>query len=232
MTIWKRYRLQEMADAQASAGGSATDTNTSGGSNTNAPAADSAQATQAQASDSGAPQQTPTDKPADSGATDGTVAAPAVPETYEFKMPEGVTLDNDVVGELSGIAKDAKLTQEQAQKIADLGAKMSQKWQSSQVEALAKLDQEWSASTTADPEIGGEKLEQSKTAAKKALTELGTPKLAELLETSRLGNHPEVIRLLSKVGAMVSPDSKVVTGSSVNPLLASAAQRMYPNMNP
>jgi hypothetical protein len=231
MKLWKQHRLQDLADAQTSASGSATAPNTSSEPNTNAPAADAAPATQAQP-DGGANQQPPTDKPAESGATDETATAPAVPETYEFKMPEGITLDDDVAGELSGIAKDAKLTQEQAQKIADLGAKMSQKWQSNQVQALAKLDQEWSASTIADPEIGGEKLEQSKATARKALAELGTPALAELLEKSRLGNHPEVVRLLSKVGAMVSPDSKVVIGSSVNPVLASAAQRMYPNMNP
>lgn len=237
MKLWKKHRLQELADGQASTGGggdssASTSIDSASGSTTNVSAGDTAQATQTQASDSGAQQQSPTDKAADAGATDGTATAKVVPETYEFKAPDGVTFDAEVIGELSGIAKEAGLTQEQASKFADLGVKLTQKLQTQQVEALVKMDQEWIAETTADAEIGGTKLEESRALSKKAIDEIGTPKLAELLEKSRLGNHPEVIRILAKVGRMVSQDNKLVTGMAPTKSFATTAQRMYPNMNP
>ena len=52
--------------------------------------------------------------------------APAVPEAYEFTMPEGVALDKAASDEFSAVAKELKLDQATAQKVADVGIKMAQ----------------------------------------------------------------------------------------------------------
>jgi hypothetical protein len=236
MTLWKRYRLQDLADGSEStstgASGAPAATQSPAGSTPNVPAGDTAQATQAQAPDSGVtPPATPTAKP-DEGGSDGATAAKVAPETYEFKLPEGITLDQEVIGELSGISKEIGLTQEQADKFAGLGVKLTQKFEAQQAAALETLSQEWLAQSAADTTVGGDKLPMSQSLAKEAIVALKEPELAELLEKSRLGNHPAVLRFMSKVGKMVSQDNKLVTGMAPNQAFASTAQRMYPGMNP
>lgn len=195
-----------------------------------APAGDtSAQApvTQADAS-----QQSPTDA-ASAAKPDETAAQPAkvVPDKYEFKTPDGAPLEGAFVGEFSAIAKDLGLTQEQASKVADLGAKMSKDFGVQQEAALNAVSAEWEAAITADKDIGGDKLPENLAIAKKALADFGTPALTELLEKSKLGNHPEVIRFMVKAGKAISQDSRLVTGGHAT-TIESAAQRMYPNMKP
>jgi hypothetical protein len=164
---------------------------------------------------------------------DATEAPPekVVPEKYEFKEPEGVTLDKEVLGEFEGLAKELKLSQEEAQKVSDIGAKLAQKWEAKQADVIQQASAEWAASASADKEFGGDKLTESLTTAKKALDAFGTPELRTLLNESHLGNHPEVIRFMVRAGKAISEDSKVVTGGRQT-VVESTAKRMYPNMNP
>ena len=225
----KRYPLRNAANPEGDAGGgTATDTNS--GANTNTPA-DSAAAGATLLGDNAAANQQPLDAQAPAG--EQKPAAPVVPETYEFKLPEGVTLDTEVTTELADLSKEFGLSQENAQKVADLGVKLSQKWAADQVKALEASGTEWAAATQSDAEIGGDKLDASLAAGQRALKELGTPALTELLKTSRLGNHPEVIRFFARVGEKVSADKKLLTtGNGATTSMDSAARRMFPNMNP
>jgi len=149
------------------------------------------------------------------------------PEAYEaFKMPEGVQLDEEITTEFQGLAKELNLPQETAQKVADLGAKMADKWAAKQQEQIQAAVADWAKQTQADAEIGGDALGANVTTARKALDTFGTPALRKLLNDSGLGNHPEVIRFTTRVGKAMSED-KVVTGgagSAKNP-----AKTLFPN---
>lgn len=222
----KRYPLRNAANLDGDAGGgTATDTNS--GANTNTPV-DSAAAGATLLGDNAAANQQPLDAQAPAG--EQKPAAPVVPETYEFKMPEGVTLDTEVTTELADLSKEFGLSQENAQKVADLGVKLSQKWAADQVKALEASGTEWAAATQSDAEIGGDKLDASLAAGQKALKELGTPELSKLLAQSRLGNHPEVIRFFARVGQRVSTDGFVAGGQGA-PNAAGDARRLYANSN-
>lgn len=226
----KRYKLQNAANPEGDAGGGST-TNTDGGTNTNPPAADAAPASATLLGADASANQQPLDAQAPTG--EQKPAAPAIPETYEFKLPEGVTLDTEVTTELADLSKEFGLSQENAQKVADLGVKLSQKWAAEQVKALEASGTEWAAATQSDAEIGGDKLDASLAAGQKALKELGTPELSKLLAQSRLGNHPEVIRFFARVGQRVSTDGFVAGGQGA-PNTAGDARRLYAasNMNP
>jgi hypothetical protein len=108
---------------------------------------------------------------------------------------------------------------------------MSKDFGVQQEAALNAVSAEWEAAITADKDIGGDKLPENLAIAKKALADFGTPALTELLEKSKLGNHPEVIRFMVKAGKAISQDSRLVTGGHAT-TIESAAQRMYPNMKP
>lgn len=132
---------------------------------------------------------------------------PVVPEKYEFKAPEGVEqLDPQALAVFEPIAKELGLSQEQAQKLVDIYPQIQQQ----QAEAWSKQVTDWGDQVKADKEIGGDKLTASVGQAQKALDQFGTPALREYLESSGLGNHPELVRAFAKVGKMMSEDKIIV----------------------
>lgn len=158
-------------------------------------------------------------------ATDPKADTPTVPETYELKMPEGIELDAAAADEFKAIAKELKLSASDAQKVADVGAKMAQR----QTEAHAKLVASWTEMTKVDKEVGGDKLPENLAIAKKALDTFGTPELRDVLNMTGLGNHPEVIRAFYKAGKAISED-RFVQGAPKAPE-TDMAKRLFPSMN-
>lgn len=234
---FRHYRLQNAAESTTSTGGGSAPTlmtdsaNTTPAASTTAPV--TAPATPEVTTD--ATQQTSADKTTDNpeAKTDETAAAPekVLPEKYEFTAPEGTQLDEEAVGELSGLAKDFKLSQEEAQKVADIGAKLAAKWDTKQAETIQQAAAEWAASATADKEYGGDKLTESLATAKKALDAFGTPELRSLLNDSRLGNHPEVIRFMVRAGKAISEDRMVTGGAGPATASTNVAKSLYPNQS-
>lgn len=199
-------------------------------------AATPADASQSQAatSEASTAQATGTEaKPAEpAAAKPGDAPAEAAKEVvYEFKMPDGVELKSEAVDELKATAKEFGLTQEQAQRIADLGVKQAQGFAAQLVEQQKSLTTQWAEETTTDKEIGGDKLPENLGVAKKALDSFGTPALKTLLNQSGLGNHPEIVRFMVKAGKAISEDGKLITGSAAQTDRANTPieNRLYPN---
>lgn len=158
-------------------------------------------------------------------------AAPVVqrvaPEKYEFALPEGVTIDSEVLGEFEGIARDLQMPQaEAAQMVERLAPKIQARVAKQMADAVAAASDEWSAASKSDKEFGGEKLAENLAIGEKALQAFGTPALSTLLKDTRLGNHPELIRFMVKAGKALAQDT-VVVGRTAEPA-KSRAERMYP----
>jgi hypothetical protein len=149
-----------------------------------------------------------------------------VPEAYDLKMPEGVELDQAATTEFTAIAKELKLDQAAAQKLADIGAKMAQR----QADAHAQLVETWTEQVKTDKEIGGDKLAENLGVARKAIDTFGSPELKALLNSTGLGNHPEVVKLAFKVGKAISEDG-FVSGSPKGNTTNDPAKKLFPNMN-
>lgn len=160
------------------------------------------------------------------GKTDGE-GAPAVPEKYEFAMPEGVELDTAAAEEFSVLAKELKLDQPTAQKIADIAAKMQQK----QAVAQANTVKGWAESSKTDKEFGGDNLQQNLSVAQKAIDTFGSSELKTMLKESGLGNHPEIIRFAFKAGKAISEDGFVKSGARAATPAQTLEKQLYPNMN-
>ncbi len=149
----------------------------------------------------------------------------AAPESYEFNMPEGVQLDKTAADEFTAIAKELKLDQATAQKVADVGAKMAQR----QNETHAKLVETWTEAVKSDKDLGGDKLAENLGVARKALEAFGTPELKDVLNATGFGNHPEVVRAFYKIGKAISEDGFVK--GSASGADTDIAKRMFPSMN-
>jgi len=103
--------------------------------------------------------------------------------------------------------------------------------QARQADAIQKASDAWAASASSDKEYGGDKLTDSLSSAKKALDAFGTPELRTLLNDSRLGNHPEVIRLLVRAGKAISEDRMVTGGAGPATASTNTAKSLYPNQS-
>lgn len=148
-----------------------------------------------------------------------------VPESYDLQMPEGLELDKAAADEFTAIAKELKLDQPTAQKLADVAAKMQQR----QMETHQKLVETWVEQVKTDKDIGGDKLDENLGVARKALETFGTPELRDVLNATGFGNHPAIIKAFFKVGKAISEDRFVTgapKGADTDP-----AKKLFPNMN-
>lgn len=167
-----------------------------------------------------APQDKPVDKP-----VDATADKPAgAPDKYEdFTVPDGAEMDTEILSGFGEIAKELNLNQESAQKVIDKVAPIMAARQAAQMDQLRT---EWHAQSTADKEFGGDKLQESTALAAKAMSQFATPELKDVLNATGLGNHPEIVRMMVRVGKALSED-KVVTGAQKPAGIRSIAEALY-----
>jgi hypothetical protein len=149
---------------------------------------------------------------------------------YAFIFEGDVDVDATSLEDLKALAKDLKLPLDQAQRIADLGQKQAQRWLQAQEQAIQDATAQWIEQVKTDKELGGEAFNANLATAKTALTRFGSPELTKLLDESRLGNHPEVIRFFHRVGKALGDDTLVPGGRTTN-RPANPAQRLYDNSN-
>jgi hypothetical protein len=159
----------------------------------------------------------------------GASSPAGAPECYAFEPPAGGQIDAQILGCFEGVARELNMTQESAQRMLDvLTPALAEK----QARVVEEARSQWAEGARGDREFGGARLDESLVVARRALEAFGTPALRELLEQSGLGNHPELIRAFYRAGRAISEDSLVRGGGGAGSSAESAAQRMYPGMNP
>jgi hypothetical protein len=159
-------------------------------------------------------------------------AAPADSESYTFKAPEGVDVDDSVLQAYSQAASELKLPPEAAQKLLEAVSPVIQQRQQAAMESIRT---QWADEVRADKELGGDRLEATLTTARKALDAFGSPQLMELLDSTGLGNNREVIRAFYLAGKAISEDTFVAGGTAIGktPMRGfnELAKTLYPNQS-
>lgn len=151
-------------------------------------------------------------------------------EYGELKLPEGVELDKEAMTEFKGVAKELELSKEGAQKLVDLQAKLMTKAGESMTEAWSKIQTEWREKAQADKEYGGKAFKENVGLAQKAIKTFGSKEFSEALESTGMGNHPELIRFLVKVGKEISEDGIMNNGNKGGGEKKDAASILFPDM--
>ncbi|HXH24036.1 MAG TPA: hypothetical protein VNI78_02230 [Vicinamibacterales bacterium] len=155
------------------------------------------------------------------GEKDGKTVESKAPEKYDFKFADGVVVDTAALEAFTPILRESNLTQEQAQKLADVYAaqierqntEFAKKLESEEfaVETAASMlaphRDKWAETLKNDKEIGGKNFEANVQAMQKAIARFGSPALKQLLNVTGLGNHPELARFCLKVGQAISEDN-------------------------
>lgn len=185
--------------------------------------------------DAAKPVETPKVEGQETNTPEGQSEEPAPPPVYEpFTLPEGFEQDGeklktftDILGslELDTKADHAKL-QEFGQKAIDLYTNEVK----SAVDNLNKYYEttwerqknEWKESFLKDPEIGGNRFQTTVNSALSFIkthggTEEQQAEFRTLMNTSGLGNHPVMIRLLAKAGQAMSEGRPLAANKPVSP---------------
>lgn len=156
-------------------------------------------------------------KPKDGEGGEGEGAAAAltgeVPEAYAVTAPEGVTLDPKAMEIFDPVFRKLTLTNEGAQELVNAApafvSHIRDQVAGGVVADVVAARKAWADEAAADPEIGGAKFEESKALAAKAFDRLGFApdgKFRAFLKDSGLGNHPEMIRAMVKMGRAIGED--------------------------
>ena len=134
-------------------------------------------------------------------------ASNCAPEAYEdFKAPEGVQFDSEVIDSFKEVAKEANLTQEDAQKLLD---KVSPVLARRQVEQIAAVNQGWIERSKADKELSADwdrsMADIARVRDRFARNDDGSvdADIAEFMSLP-IGNHPGVLKLLARAGRAIS----------------------------
>lgn len=163
----------------------------------------------------------------DAAETEGqeeTEAAGAPEEYGTFDLPDDFDMNQDTLAEYHTFAKENNLTQEQAQRGVDMVAQMKQ----AEMQQWVEQQKSWVEDAKADAEFGNDKFDESIAVAVKARDSFGTSEFNEMLDSSGLGNHPEMIRFLHRVGKAISENSVIVGGTTTSQLTREAV--LYPSM--
>lgn len=160
--------------------------------------------------------------------------ADKVPEDgkYDLKMPDGVELDTELAEALGPEFKEFGLTNKQAQRLVDKYIEIQTKRGEERVKSWGETVQKWADDAKADKEIGGDKWDASVNNARRFIDTMGTPALKEFLNASGGGNHPELIRIFAKAGALIKEDDPALGGAEARGKPADAATILFPTDAP
>ena len=179
-------------------------------------------------------------------AQEGQTAEPAPPPTYDpFTVPEGVNLDAERVKEFTDILSELEVTgkadHEFVQKFGQKAVDFHVQEVTKAVETLQGLYQtqwektkaEWKDSFLKDPEIGGTRFQTTVDSARNFIrTHGGTPEqqqqFRDVMESSGLGNHPAIIRLLANAGLAMREGVPLAATTPLTPPKSKVAT-MYGN---
>lgn len=133
-----------------------------------------------------------------------------VPDKYDIKVPDGMTLDETVLAEFTPLAKELNLTNEGVQKLADFQAKFVAKQMTSAQQTQQKAFETYVDNITKESvEFFGTKLEAELPYVAKGRDNFADAEVMELLEATGLSNHKAFIKMFAKMGRTVSEDRLV-----------------------
>ncbi len=162
---------------------------------------------------------------------EGDPEAPVAIDFEQIKLPEGMTISEENKTAITEFTGKHKLTQEAAQDLADIGARIEQ----ARLDGWQNMKKEWRGQVEADPQLGGQNIKQTVSECndiirKFAGNEGELKELQDDLIFLGLGNKKSFVRFLKNVHAATKEDGVTGKSGGGQTPTKSAAQRMYPNM--
>lgn len=220
--------------------------------NTEAAAANNEQGQQgnppakADATAAAAAEQKPVEKKQDPPAADkskpaSAVAKPATParkdepkpdDKIELTLPEGSHLKQEDVDKIASFAKEHGLSKDVAQKLLERESASLASRDQAALDQLAEQSEAWKQEIIADKDFGGEKAAETAQLAHDVAKRFGSETFVSELERTGLGNHPELVRMLARIGRAMSPDKMRGSGIPAGAQRKSTESKLYSDTTP
>lgn len=131
---------------------------------------------------------------------------PKKPE-FSLKIPEDSLLHEEAIERAASFAKEQGLSNEQAQKLLDRESAAITDY----IERVKnEASSEWMELSKADSEVGGDNLDKSVEISKRVIDKYGSQKFKDALVETGLGNHPELLRIFTKIGKAMDEDKLIL----------------------
>lgn len=143
----------------------------------------------------------------------------------ELSFPEGAEVDEERLVATKQKFQKLGYTAEQAQGAVDMYSEVHKEI----YDQFDSIKSDWEKESRTDSEYGQDKFDASIGMAGKAIDTFGNEGLLNMLEETGVGNHPEMIRFMFKVGQALqedSPNSGILGGQGTE---LSREEILYPN---
>lgn len=126
-------------------------------------------------------------------------------------MPEGMTMDADLLAAATPILAKHGASQELLNELSAVYAErlkaleaggaeaFDQAYQDRREAELAETDDKWLAACKADKEVGGKNAAAASQQIAAVVGKFATPEFKEAMNKTRLGNHPEFVRFIYRI---------------------------------
>jgi len=170
---------------------------------------------------------------------EGKPAAPAkkegqaADEKIELKLPDGSHLKQDDVDKIASFAKEHGLSKDVAQKLLERESANLAAHNQAALDQLAEQSEAWKQEIIADKDFGGEKAAETAQLAHDVAKKFGSETFVSELERTGLGNHPELVRMLARIGrAMESGNPNRGSGLPAGSQKKSTESKLYSETTP
>lgn len=156
----------------------------------------------------------------------------ALPEKYDLTPPEGLEINDEVLAEVDPVFRELNLSNEQANRVLSLAGPFAQRLEQAQTDAFMATATAWAKEAKNDPDIGRANWAETEGLVAKALDRFGAPEgsdFRKLLNDTKLGNHPEMIRMFRKIGEAMSEDTNFVRSDGAVQEKPDRLQALYPD---
>lgn len=141
---------------------------------------------------------------------------PETADKYEVKFKDTVTLDQNFATEFKDVAFKSGILPKQAQALADW---FSQANEQSEAKFAEQIKVQTEKNINALKEEWGVAFDNKLRTAQKVVAKFGDEKINAFIENSGLGNNPDFIKFVAKIGETFKEDSEVNPGSNGIPAM-------------
>ena len=154
-----------------------------------------------------------------------------IPENYEIKVPEGMTLEETTIKEFSPALKELKITQGQMQGLIDkvYAPLIKRVVDASHQESMATWKKEIDGWKVESQKVlgSGEAGKQNLAIVGKAVMTFGGEEFRQMADDTGVGNHPAFVNFMLKVGKAISQDKFVDPNKTTTPQARVDPKKFY-----
>ena len=158
------------------------------------------------------PEEKPTEKPGESvegGKSGGDSGESVVPEKYDIRTGENSFLNDADLERIGAEAKELGLSNEEAQDLVNIEDGVITRFREKQDNEVQSIRDGWAKSAEKDKEIGGDNFKENVALSKRVIDRFGSKDFQKALDETGFGNHPEVIRMFTRIGKLMSNDKMI-----------------------